>query len=74
MKKESLIRAKEIIIEALDKSNEIDIVDNAELMINICKLLEPNEYNNNIEILSINDEKRKQLKKFWLFSLFFTFL
>lgn len=55
MKKESLIKAREIILESLEKSN-IDKQDKAELMLNMYHFLNENNYSNNIKILS---KKRK---------------
>lgn len=48
MKKESLIKAKEIIIKGLSNS-KINNEDKAELMINLFTLL--NDYENSIKIL-----------------------
>ena len=54
MKKESLIKAKEIIINALDKEgkNNIDAIDNCELMINIHHFLNEDKYEENVKVLS----------------------
>lgn len=51
MKNSSLNEATEIIIEALDKSNKIDKIDKAELMLNITQFLKQNEYRENVKIL-----------------------
>lgn len=52
MKNSSLEKATEIIIEALDETNEIDNMDRTELMLNISQFLNKNEYRENIKILS----------------------
>ena len=50
MEKESLEKAREIIVSNLLKSN-LDIVDRAELIMNLDKFLNPVEYEKNIKIL-----------------------
>ena len=50
MTKESLEKAREIIIFALMESN-IDIVDRTELIINEDKFLNPFEYEDNVKTL-----------------------
>lgn len=60
MKNTSLEKATEIIIEALDETNEIDNMDKTELMLNIKLFLKENEYRENIKILS---KRRNKWKK-----------
>lgn len=60
MKNSSLEKATEIIIEALDETNEIDNMDKTELMLNIKLFLKENEYRENIKILSKRREKWKK--------------
>lgn len=60
MKNTSLEKATEIIIEALDETNEIDNIDKTELMINTSQFLNKNEYRENIKILS---KRRNKWKK-----------
>ena len=50
MNKESLIEAREIIIQSLSESN-INNLDKLELMLNINKFLDEKEYEENIKIL-----------------------
>ena len=50
MNKESLIKAREIIIEALDNS-DINLIDKIELMMNLAVLLDVNNYEDDIKIL-----------------------
>lgn len=50
MKKESLIKARQIIIDALEK-NKIDEVDKIELIINLNNFLKEEEYDKNIKLL-----------------------
>lgn len=60
MKNTSLEKATEIIIEALDETNEIDNMDKTELMLNIKLFLKENEYRENIKILL---KRRNKWKK-----------
>ena len=57
MKKESLIKARDIIIESLNNS-KIDQQDIAELMINLWHLLEPEQYEHNIKLLKRSQKRR----------------
>lgn len=50
MKKESLIKAKELLIKTLDNSN-IDKQDKAELIMNLWLLLDEDNYEHDIEVL-----------------------
>lgn len=50
MNKESLIKAREIIIQSLSESN-INNLDKLELMLNINNFLQENEYEENIKVL-----------------------
>ena len=58
MEKESLIIASNLIIDVIDKSN-INIVDKVELMRNLSELLKEENYKRDIEILQIEQQKRK---------------
>lgn len=59
MDKQSLIKAREIIINSLHNS-DIKAVDRLELIINIATLLEIENYEENIKILRLeNKPKRK---------------
>ena len=60
MKKESLEAFRSFIICNADKVN-IDSVDKVELLLNINKLLDPEYYKENIDILSRENQKRKVL-------------
>lgn len=51
MDKESLERAREILVVALNGDSKIHVVDKVELMMNVDKFLDPNEYENNIKVL-----------------------
>lgn len=51
MNKESLIKAKELITKELLKSDIFE-PDMLELVMNISRVLEPGEYENNIKVLS----------------------
>ena len=59
MTKESLERARELIIFGL-KDSTIDIIDCTELMTNLWLYLNPTEYDNNNKVLqkSINDRRK----------------
>lgn len=58
MTKETLMKARDLLVDALDKSN-IDIVDKVELMTNLWLYLNPAEYENNNKVLqkSINNRR-----------------
>ena len=60
MKKESLEAFRSFIICNVDKV-DIDSVDKVELLLNISKLLDPEYYKENIDILSRENQKRKVL-------------
>ena len=51
MKKESLEKARNVIIERIINSN-LSKEDKVELMINIYNFLQPNDYEKNIKILN----------------------
>lgn len=57
MKKESLIKAREIIMQSLSESN-INNLDKLELMLNVNHFLQENEYENNIKVLVKNNKRR----------------
>lgn len=50
MDKETLIKARKIIIEALSKS-DLDLIDKLELTLNLNTLLNSENYDNDIKIL-----------------------
>ena len=52
MKNSSLERASNIITEALSKTEQLDKIDKAELMMNINLFLKENEYRENVKILA----------------------
>ena len=58
MKNNSLKIATEIIIEALNETEQIDNIDKAELMLNITQFLKENEYRDNIRILAKRRNKK----------------
>jgi hypothetical protein len=58
MEKESLIIASNLIIDVIDRSN-INVVDKVELMRNLSELLKEENYKRDIEILQIEQQKRK---------------
>ena len=57
MTKETLIKAREMIIFSLAESN-LDIVDRTELIINLDKFLNPVEYEDNVKTLIKKNEKK----------------
>lgn len=57
MDKESLIKAREIITKVLDGS-DILTVDKLELIINLNTLLEPENYEEDIQVLRENQAKK----------------
>lgn len=63
MNKESLIKAREIIVGALTKS-DIDLVDKLELAINLNMLLSENNYDNDIKILRKEHNKKGGLNDY----------
>ena len=52
MYKESLIKAREILINILALEAGINLVDKVELMMNIDKFLDPEHYEDNLGILN----------------------
>lgn len=58
MKNSSLKIATEIIIQALNETEQIDNIDKAELMLNITQFLKENEYRDNIRILAKRRNKK----------------
>lgn len=59
MNKESLIKARDLIIETLDKS-EITQRDKVELMLNLMILLDEENYEEDIQTLQLTDRRRKR--------------
>lgn len=57
MKQESLEKAIELIIEALEKG-DIEIVDKTELILNESKFLDKDKYEKNIKVLQKHIDKR----------------
>lgn len=57
MKQESLEKAIELIIEALEKG-DIEIIDKTELMLNESKFLDKDKYEKNIKVLQKHIDKR----------------
>lgn len=51
MEKESLEKIRDIVLNALYKNNDIDVIDKMEAIINLYYFLEPNEYKDNIKTL-----------------------
>lgn len=62
MKKRSLEQGRGIIIEALNIS-KIEEMDKTELMINLTHFLDPDEYDENINVLQNEKIKRKQIRE-----------
>lgn len=58
MKNSSLKIATQIIIEALNETEQIDNIDKAELMLNITQFLKENEYRDNIRVLAKRRNKK----------------
>ena len=58
MKNSSLEKATQIIIQALNETEQIDNIDKAELMLNITQFLKENEYRDNIRILAKRRNKK----------------
>ena len=58
MKNSSLKKATQIIIQALNETEQIDNIDKAELMLNITQFLKENEYRDNIRILAKRRNKK----------------
>ena len=59
MDKQSLIKAKELIIKLLNEQKEINKIDTSELMINLNRFLDDNEYQENVKTLQ-KTQKRKR--------------
>ena len=57
MKQESLEKAIELIIEALEKG-DIEIIDKTELMLNESKFLHKDKYEKNVKVLQKHIDKR----------------
>lgn len=57
MKQESLEKAIELIIEALEKG-DIEIIDKTELILNESKFLDKDKYEKNIKVLQKHIDKR----------------
>ena len=62
MNKESLIKAREIIIQSLSESN-INNLDKLELMLNINNFLQENEYEENIKVLVKKNKQEEKMKE-----------
>lgn len=62
MNKESLIKARELIIDTLNKS-DINKIDKIELMINLYLFLNEDEYDYSIKVLEKSINCRRRTKK-----------
>lgn len=58
MDKDSLIIARRIVIESLNKVKAINPTDRAELMMNLWKFLDNEKYEENIKVLRKHEKKR----------------
>ena len=58
MNKESLIKAREIIIGALTETDEVQLIDKLELAINLSILLDSQNYDDDIKLLRENQKKK----------------
>ena len=58
MNEESLVKARDEIIKALEKA-DIDNADRLELIINIYHFLDEKKYESNIKTLRLRNESRK---------------
>jgi len=65
MDKESLKKAREIILEGLDKS-KINKIDKTELIMNLWLLLEEENYEHDIDILKRYGKCMDRRKRKWL--------
>ena len=59
MNRESLILASNKIMELLSIIEKMDDVDRVELMLNIDKFLDPNEYDNNVKQMRLVYSRRR---------------
>lgn len=62
MNKESLLKARELILNALDKE-EMNESDKLELMLNLMLLLDPEYYDEDIKILQMYSRKKEKTRK-----------
>lgn len=62
MDEESLLKARELILNALDKE-EINESDKLELMLNLMLLLDPEYYDEDIKILQMYSRKKESKKR-----------
>lgn len=60
MNKESLLKARELISDALNKCEEITLQDKVELMLNLILLLDPEHYDEDIKILQMYSPVNKK--------------
>lgn len=58
MERKSLEKIRDIVLNALYKSNDVDLIDKMEVIINLYYFLDPNEYKDNIKTLI----KKRKLK------------
>lgn len=65
MDKESLIKARGIIIDALEQGNIENNQDVCELIINLWHFLEPQEYENSIKTLRLVKRRPYDQEKFY---------
>ena len=59
MNKESLIKARELVINALNDP-ALNQIDKVELMLNLSRLLEPEKYDENIKVLALHEQRNKR--------------
>lgn len=58
MDKESLLKAREILTQLIEKG-EINSQDSLELVINLHHFLDPQDYEENVKVLSLNKQRKK---------------
>ena len=61
MNRESLILASNKIMELLSIIEKMDEIDRVELMLNIDKFLDPNEYDNNVKQMKLVYNRRRYI-------------
>lgn len=59
MKKESLIELKDMITNYLMNNKTMDKADNLELTMNMQFFLDPKEYDNNVKVLRLEQDKKR---------------
>ena len=61
MNRESLILASNKIMELLSIIEKMDEIDRVELMLNIDKFIDPNEYDNNVKQMKLVYNRRRYI-------------